>query len=44
MEEEIKVETKKNRWKKIRAIALALVPIVIVIMKGRGKGKNDAHQ
>lgn len=38
MEEEIKVETKKNRWKKIREIALALVPIVIVIMKGRGKG------
>ena len=39
MEEEIKVETKKNRWKKIRKIALALVPIVIaIISKGKGKG------
>ena len=39
MEEEIKVETKKNRWKKVREIALALVPIVIaIISKGKGKG------
>lgn len=39
MEEEIKVEAKKNRWKKVREIALALVPIVIaIIKKGKSKG------
>ena len=39
MEEDIKVEAKKNRWKKVGEIALALISIgIAIITKGKSKG------